>query len=57
MTPIMGIIALIKDGGKGKNDLIHFVSSEINIIFTNDFVEKRTTFVFTMKNSKLYEIH
>ena len=53
----MGIIALIKDGGKGKNDLIHFVSSEINIIFTNDFAEKRTTFVFTMKNSKLYEIY
>lgn len=42
LAPIMGIIALIKDGGKG-NFSNYTLSNQINLLFCNRFAEKRKT--------------
>ena len=52
----MGIIALIKDDGKGI--FTNFtLSYQIKLPYLQPVLRRRKNFVFTMKNSKLYEIH
>lgn len=55
LAPIMGIIALIKDGGKG-NFSNYTLSNQINLSYLQSIC-KEENFVYIMRKSKFYEIH
>ena len=52
----MGIITLIKDGGKGDfSDLTLF--NQFKSLFLQLVCGEKKNFVYTMRKSKFYEIH
>ncbi len=52
----MGIITLIKDGGKGIfSDLTLF--NQFKSLFLQSVCGEKKNFVYTMRKSKFYEIH
>ena len=56
LAPIMGIIALIKDGGKG-NFSNYTLSNQINLSYLQSICGEKKNFVYIMGKSKFYEIH
>lgn len=52
----MGIITMIKDGGKGIFSN-YTLSNQINLSYLQSICEEKKNFVCTMKKSKFYEIH
>ena len=52
----MGIIALIKDGGKG-NFSNYTLSNQINLSYLQSICGEKKNFVYIMGKSKFYEIH